>query len=98
MQPAFVGEESDTVPVTLHTYYAGEEVALRVGNDPEVGASCIQCLEAVVSTGHLAEGIASEYDQETRPAGTDIMDAAKRFGAPNILRRIALEDIDLVRA
>ena len=41
-----------------------------------------------------AEGIAADYDQEGRLAGIEILDALKRFGDPNILRRIVLEDID----
>jgi uncharacterized protein YuzE len=45
-----------------------------------------------------AEGIAADYDQEGRLAGIEILDALKRFGDPNILRRIVLEDIGLIRA
>jgi uncharacterized protein YuzE len=45
-----------------------------------------------------AEGIAADYDQEGRLAGIEILDALKRFGDPNILRRIVLEDVGLIRA
>jgi YD repeat-containing protein len=57
-----------------------------------------QFLEATVTTEHLAEGIAADYDAEGRLAGIEILDALKRFGGPQTLRQVILEDVGLVRA
>jgi uncharacterized protein YuzE len=35
-----------------------------------------------VTTEHLAEGIAADYDTKGRLAGIEILDAMKRFGDP----------------
>lgn len=70
---------------------------MKITYDPEVDALYIQFLETTVTTEHLAEGIAADYDQEGRLAGIEIIDALKRFGDPNILRRVVLEDIGLTR-
>ncbi|MGQ9483123.1 DUF2283 domain-containing protein [Chloroflexus sp.] len=71
---------------------------MKISYDSEVDVLYIQFLETTVSTQSLAEGIAADYDQEGRLAGIEILDALKRFGDPNILRRIVLEDIGLIRA
>ncbi|MER3423455.1 MAG: hypothetical protein C4293_09715 [Nitrospiraceae bacterium] len=39
------------------------------------------------ATEHLAEGIAADYDAEGRPAGIEILDAVKRFGAPDVFKQ-----------
>ncbi len=46
-----------------------------------------------LSDEHLAGGISADYNQEGRLAGIEMLDARKRFGAPSILRRVALEDV-----
>lgn len=71
---------------------------MKISYDSEVDVLYIQFLQTTVSTQSLAEGIAADYDQEGRLAGIEILDALKRFGDPNILRRIVLEDIGLIRA
>lgn len=71
---------------------------MKISYDPEVDVLYIQFLETTVSTQPLAEGIAVDYDQDGRLAGIEILDALKRFGDPNILRRVVLEDIGLIRA
>ena len=53
----------------------------------------IQFLDATVTTEHLAEGIAADYDAEGRLAGIEILDALKRFGSSQTLRQVILEDI-----
>jgi uncharacterized protein YuzE len=42
---------------------------MKITYDPEVDALYIQFLETTVTTEHLAEGIAADYDQEGRLAG-----------------------------
>jgi YD repeat-containing protein len=49
-----------------------------------------------VTTEHLAEGIAADYDAEGRLAGIEILDALERFGGPQTLRQVILEDVGLV--
>lgn len=71
---------------------------MKISYDSEVDVLYIQFLQTTVSTQSLAEGIAADYDQEGRLAGIESLDALKRFGDPNILRRIVLEDIGLIRA
>jgi len=54
-----------------------------------------QFLETRVTTEHLAEGIAANYDAEGRLAGIEILDALERFGDPQTLRQVILEDVGL---
>ena len=56
-----------------------------------------QFLETRVTTEHLAEGIAANYDAEGRLAGIEILDALERFGDPQTLRQVILEDVGLVK-
>ena len=69
---------------------------MRITYDAEVDALYIQFLEATVTAEHLAEGIAADYDAEGRLAGIEILDALKRFGSPQVLRQVILEDVGLV--
>ncbi|MFN3761963.1 MAG: DUF2283 domain-containing protein [Anaerolineae bacterium] len=69
---------------------------MRVTYDPEVDALYIRFLETKVTTKHLAEGIAADYDAEGRLAGIEILDAMKRFGRDDVMRQIILENIALV--
>ena len=53
---------------------------MRITYDSEVDALYIRFIETTVTTKHLAEGIAADYDAEGRLAGIEILDAVKRFG------------------
>ncbi len=68
---------------------------MRVTYDSELDALYIRFIEITVTTKHLAEGIAADYDAEGRLAGIEILDAVKRFGAPEVFRQVILEDITL---
>ena len=46
-----------------------------------------------MSTKHLAEGIAADYDAEGRLAGLEILDAQKRFGGREKIEKVVLEGI-----
>ncbi len=61
--------------------------------DEEVDALYIRFQETTVTTQHLAEGIAADYDREGRLAGIEILDAMKRFQDPNVLRQVILENV-----
>ena len=54
--------------------------AMKISYDPKVDALSITFRETTVTTKHLAEGIAADYDSEGRLAGLEILDAQKRFG------------------
>src|SRR5438067_13862140 len=58
---------------------------MKISYDPEVDALSITFRETTVTTKHLAEGIAADYDSEGRLAGLEILDAQKRFGGPDTI-------------
>ena len=70
---------------------------MRITYDSEVDALYIRFLETTVTTKHVAEGIAVDYAADGRIAGIEILDALKRFGDPEIFRRVVLEDIALTK-
>ena len=71
---------------------------MRITYDPEVDALYIRFLDTTVTTEHLAEGIAADYDANGRLAGIEISDALKRFDDPQVLRQVILEDVGPVRS
>ncbi|MFH2103574.1 MAG: DUF2283 domain-containing protein [Chloroflexota bacterium] len=71
---------------------------MRISYDPEVDAFYINPLDATVTTKHLAEGIAADYDAEGRLVGIEILDAVKCFGDSRTLRQITLEEVGLIVA
>ncbi len=66
---------------------------MRITYDSEVDALYIRFIETSVTTQHVAEGIAVDYAADGRIAGIEILDARQRFGAPEVFRRVILEDI-----
>ncbi len=66
---------------------------MRISYDAEVDALSITFREATVTTKHLAEGIAADYDAEGHLAGIEILDAIRRFGEADTLRQVILEGI-----
>ena len=50
---------------------------MKISYDPEVDALSITFRETTVTTKHLAEGIAADYDSEGRLAGLEILDACR---------------------
>lgn len=71
---------------------------MKISYDRKVDALYIQFIDTTVTTKHLAEGIAADYDAEGRLAGIEILDALERFGGRQTLRQVILEDIGLVEA
>jgi uncharacterized protein YuzE len=53
---------------------------MKISYDPEVDALSITFRETTVTTKHLAEGIAADYDSEGRLAGLEILDAQNVSG------------------
>lgn len=70
---------------------------MKISYDSEIDALYFQFLETTVTTEHLAEGIAADYDAQGRLAGIEVLDALKRFQDPQVLRQIILEDVGLVK-
>jgi uncharacterized protein YuzE len=68
---------------------------VRISYDSEVDALYIRFIETTVTTKHVAEGIAVDYAADGRIAGIEVLDARKRFGDEQILRRVVLEDLVL---
>ena len=66
---------------------------MRITYDQEVDALYIRFKETTVTTKHLAEGIAADYDAEGRLAGLEILDAMKRLGDPTVFKQVTLEDV-----
>jgi YD repeat-containing protein len=68
-------------------------ITMKIAYDAEVDALSIIFRETTVTTKHLAEGIAADYDAQGRLAGIEILDALKRFGDAETLRQVVLEGI-----
>jgi uncharacterized protein YuzE len=71
---------------------------MRITYDAEVDALYIRFLETTVTTQHVAEGVALDYAADGRIAGVEILDARKRFGDPDVFRRVILRTLPPRRA
>ncbi len=68
---------------------------MKITYDAEVDALYIRFIETTVTTKHVAEGIAVDYDAEGRIAGIEILDTIKRFGSKDVFKTVTLEDLAL---
>ncbi len=68
---------------------------MRITYDSEVDALYIRFIETTVTSQHLAEGVAVDYDDDGRIAGIEILDAVRRFGTKDVFRKVTLEDLAL---
>jgi YD repeat-containing protein len=66
---------------------------MKITYDPAVDALYIRFKETTVTTEHLAEGIAADYDAEGHLTGIEILDAMKRLGDPKVFKQVILENI-----
>jgi len=69
---------------------------MKISYDAEVDALSITFRETTVTTKHLAEGIAADYDKDGRLSGLEILDAQKRFGGKEAIREVVLEGLESV--
>jgi len=69
---------------------------MKITYDPEVDALYIRFKETTVTSKRIDEGIALDYDSEGFLAGIEILDALKRLGSADTLRKVSLEDIGLI--
>jgi YD repeat-containing protein len=70
-----------------------KELIVKIIYDPKVDALSIIFRETTITTKHLAEGIAADYDAQGRLAGIEILDALKCFGDAETLRQVVLEGV-----
>lgn len=70
---------------------------MKILYDDEVDALSIIFRDATVTTKHIDEGIAVEYDSEGHLAGIEILDAVKRFGARSTLQQLIVEQVGFAR-
>jgi YD repeat-containing protein len=70
---------------------------MTITYDREVDALYIRFKETTVTTEHLAEGIAVDYDAEGRLAGIEILDAARRLDDPAVFKRVTLENLGIAQ-
>lgn len=68
---------------------------MRIAYDPEVDALYIRFKEGPVTTEHVGEGIAMDYDAEGKLAGIEILDATQRLGDPAAVTQVVLENVAL---
>ena len=68
---------------------------MKISYDPEVDALAIVFRETTVTTKHLAEGIAADYDASGRLSGLEILDAKTRFGDELTFSKVTLEGLAL---
>lgn len=61
--------------------------------DEEVDALYIRFHETTVTTQHLTDNIAADYDQDGKLAGIEILDALKHFKDRNVLKQVVLENV-----
>ncbi len=66
---------------------------MKISYDAEVDALSITFRETTVTTKHLAEGIAADYDSKGQLAGIEILDVVKRFGGKDTLRQVVIEGL-----
>jgi uncharacterized protein YuzE len=66
---------------------------MKIAYDPKVDALSITFRETTVTTKHLAEGIAADYDTDGKLAGIEILDVIKRFGDKETLRQVVIEGL-----
>jgi uncharacterized protein YuzE len=70
---------------------------MRITYDRDVDALYFRFRDTTVTTKHLGEGIAADYDSDGRLAGIEILDAITRLGDPAVLRQVILEGVGPVR-
>ena len=71
-------------------------MAMKITYDPGVDALYIRFSEATVTTKHLSEGLAADFDALGRLAGIEVLSAEYNLG-PNALKQVTFETISVTR-
>jgi uncharacterized protein YuzE len=70
---------------------------MKITYDHEVDALYIRFKETTVTTKHIAEDIAADYDADGYLAGIEILNTLQRLGDPTVFKQIILEERALRR-
>ena len=65
---------------------------MKITYDREVDALYIRFKETTVTTKHIEDGIAFDYDAANHLAGIEILDVAQRLANPAMLKQISRSD------
>ncbi|MBM2817311.1 MAG: hypothetical protein HW421_4073 [Ignavibacteria bacterium] len=71
---------------------------MKIQYDAEADALNIRFMETTVTTQHIAEGIAIDYDSDGKIAGIEILDAVRRLGNKQVFNSVELENVGLAVA
>lgn len=66
---------------------------MKITYDPEVDALYIRFREGTVTTKHIGEGLAADYDADGHLAGLEVLDAAERLGGKEVFKQVVLEEL-----
>jgi uncharacterized protein YuzE len=66
---------------------------MKIAYDAEADALSIVFADTTVTTEHLADGIAAEYDAAGHLAGLEVLDVRSRLGGIDTFRLIILEGV-----
>ena len=66
---------------------------MKISYDRDVDALSIIFADTTVTTEHLAEGIAADFDAEGRLVGLEILDASSRMGSDETFRTLEVAGI-----
>ncbi|MFH1052726.1 MAG: DUF2283 domain-containing protein [bacterium] len=67
---------------------------MKIQYDAEIDALSIIFTKTTITTQHVTEGIAVDYDSDGHIAAIEILDAIKRFGNRQIFDKIELEQLN----
>lgn len=70
---------------------------MRITYDQNVDALYIRFKEATVTTKHVGEGIAADFDSDGRLAGIEVLNAVKGLGDPSVFKKVTLEEVAIAR-
>ena len=68
---------------------------MKINYDKEVDALSIIFADATVTTKHLAEGIAADFDSDGMLVGLEILDASSRLGSAETFRTLEVAGVGL---
>ena len=71
---------------------------MKITYDKEADALSITFKETTVTTEHVADGIALDYDKDHVLAGIEILDASTQLVYLSTLKKILLANIGLIEA
>ena len=66
---------------------------MKITYDREVDALYIRFTDTTVTTKHLEDGIALDYDAANHLAGIEILDVASRLDTPEALKQVVFEKV-----